>query len=228
MTIKRKYELKEDIFDNLNRDSAYWIGYLYGDGNCTTENKIRISISYNDYEQLIRFRNFVGSDNRPIKQFTDKMGRAYCNFEFRSWKMIESLRKYDLTKRKENRGRLNLDLLQDEFSQDFVRGLFDADGSFYYDGLHKNKLYSEITGRMSVMKDVKDILVRHKVIDEGKKIVKNGSIFRIRMAYSDTCKFIRFIYANKPKYYLPRKYGMALNYLERLNDTPLEKEATVQ
>lgn len=228
--MKRKYELKEEIFSNLDSNNAYWLGFLYGDGNCTTENKVRCALSEADYTQLVRFRNFVGSEERPIKRFVNSFGGACCSFEFRSWRIHRDLKKYELTKRKENRGRLHTDLLQDNLSRDFVRGLFDADGSFYYDGLHKNNLFAEITGHMAVLKDIKNILVRFNVISDKKKIVKNGSVFRIRLAKDDTLKFIRFIYANKPRYYLPRKYGMALSYLERLNDKTPDStgEATVQ
>ena len=225
--MKRKYELNEEIFDKLTKDSAYWLGFMYGDCNCTRENKIRFALSEVDYSQLIRFRNFVGSEDRPIKRFVSN-GKPECGFEFRSWHVHTAISKYELTKRKENRGRLHTDLLQDSISKDFIRGIFDADGSFYYDGLHKNNLFAEITGYMPLLKDIKNILVRFNVISDKKKIVKNGSIFRIRMAKADTIKLIHFLYGDSPRYFLPRKYGMAINYLERLNDTTPIGEATVR
>lgn len=224
--MKRKFKLNEKIFDELTPASAYWIGFLYGDGNCTNENKIRFALAEEDYQQLVRFRNFIGSDDRPIKRFLSN-GKPCCGLEFRSWKIHNALAKYELTKRKENRGRLHIDLLQDEYAQHFVRGLFDADGSFYYGGLHHNHLYAEITGHMAVLKDIKNILVRFKVISDKKKIVKNGSIFRIRLAKADTISLIKFLYANQPRYYLSRKYGMAKSYLERLNDATSKDEVIV-
>lgn len=225
--MKRKYELNEKIFDELTTDSAYWLGFMYGDGNCTNENKVRFALSETDYQQLVRFRNFVGGDARPIKRFMS-LGKPQCGFEFRSWRIHNALKKYELTKRKENRGRLHVSLLQDMFAPHFIRGLFDADGSFYYDGLHKNNLFSEITGYMAVLKDVKNILVRFNVISDKKKIVRNGSVFRIRLAKADTIKLIKFMYAGSPRYFLSRKYGLAQSYLERLNDTTSKDEATVQ
>jgi hypothetical protein len=225
---KRKYKLKENIFDKIDRNVAYWLGFMYGDGNCTCENKIRLALRASDYEHLVKFRNFIGSDDRPIKKYVNSLGHDFCGFEFRSWKMHNSIKKYELNKRKENRGRLHLDLIQDNVVSDFVRGLFDADGTFFYSGIHKNHLFSEITGRKALLQDIKNILVRFKVISENKKIVKNGSIFRIRMANSDTIKFMDFIYAKEPRYFLSRKYGLAKNYLERLNDTTHKSEAIVQ
>lgn len=223
---KRKYSLNEQVFDCINHESAYWIGYLYGDGNCTTENKVRLCCAEKDMSLLTNFRNFIGS-NKPIKRFLAKNKYPSCGLEIRSWKIHNVLSHYELTKQKKDRGSISIDLLQDEISKDFVRGLFDADGSFYYDGLHKNHLFAEITGYMPVLKDIKKILVRHKVIKETKKIVANGKIFRIRFAKSDCLKLINFMYDGKPRYLLQRKYGIAKSYLDRLNETTSNLEVIV-
>lgn len=220
--MKRKYKLNEKIFDNITPDACYWLGFLYGYGNCTCENKIRFALAGEDYQQLIRFRNFIGNDERPIKSFTSN-GKPYCGFEFRSWYMHNRLSKFELTKRKDKRGRLNIALM----NKDFFRGLFDADGSFYYDGRNKEHLFAEITGHMAVLKSIKELLVFNNVISDKKKIVKNGSIFRIRLAKADTINLIKWMYADSPRYYLSRKYALAKNYLDRLSDTTSKDEATV-
>lgn len=221
--MKRKYELNEKIFDNITPDACYWIGFLYGDGNCTCENKIRVALTNTDYQQLVRFRNFISNDTRPIKYF-ECNGKPYCGFEFRSCHMHKTLSRFELTKRKENRGRLNIALM----NKDFFRGLFDADGSFYYDGRNKEHLFAEITGHMAVLKSIKELLVFNNVISDKKKIVKNGSVFRIRLAKADTIKLINWMYADSPRYYLSRKYTLAKCYLDRLSDTTSKDEATVE
>lgn len=225
---KRKYSLKEDVFDTLTSDSAYWIGYLYGDGNCTRENRIRLCCAEKDKELIIGFRSFVGSIDKPIKHFLNNGKYPAVSFEVGSWKMKKTLSKYSLNKRKEQRGYLNIDLLQDEIAPHFIRGLFDADGCFYYDGLHKNNLFAEITGYMPILHSIKSILVRHKVISEKKKIVKNGSVFRIRMAKGDCFRLIKFLYGDNPRYFLRRKYGIAKSYLDRLNEMTPKGEAIVE
>ncbi len=216
--VQRKYELNERVFDSVNNASAYWIGYLYGDGNCTCENKIRLACAWSDKELLYQFRNFISSNDRPIKEIiSDSCHNA--GIEFRSWRIHNAIKKYELTKRKEDRGYVHPDLLQRDVCSDFIRGLFDADGSFYYGGLHNNWLYSEITGRMPVLKDIKNVLASNDVIKEDKKIVKNGSVFRLRFAKDNTIRLIRYLYGNSPMYYLRRKYGLAKSYLDRLNET---------
>ena len=124
-----------------------------------------------------------------------------------------------MTKRKEKRGYIHPDLTQKEVVSDFVRGLFDADGAFYYDGLHKNWLFAEITGYMPVLISLKKVLVSAGVLNENKNITKNGKIYRIRFPKDSALKLIRFMYRDKPKYFLKRKYGLAKNYLDRLNET---------
>jgi len=223
---KRKYKLNEQVWGTLTPDLAYWIGFLYGDGNCTQENKVRVQIQWSDREHLFAFRNFIGSEDRPVKEIiTDRCHNA--SIEFRSWKVHNIIKKYELTRRKSDRGRLHLRLLHPDVVKDFLRGLFDADGSFYYGGQHNNYLYAEITGQMPLLVDVKNILVEAGVISEKKHIVRNGSVFRIRFAKKDTVKLANYLYGDNPTYKLSRKYGMVKGYLDRLNEVTAAAEATV-
>lgn len=223
--MNKKYKRDSFIFNKLTPDSAYWIGYLYGDGNCTCENKIRFCCASCDEELIYSFRSFIKCINKPIKRFLGKNGKPYSSFEIRDWEMHKALKKYSLCLCKKDRGLVHLSLLQDDVSRDFIRGLFDADGCFYYDGLHKNHLFAEITGYKPVLKSIKAVLTRHNVISETKNITKNGSIWRIRFPKDSCLKLIRFMYEGTPRYYLSRKYGLAKSYLDRLNET---QEATVE
>lgn len=222
--MKLKYDRDSSSFSLLTPESAYWIGYLYGDGNCTQENKVRLCCKEEDEEILIKFRNFIKCIHKPIKHFLSN-NYSYCSFEIRDWNMIKDLSKYSLRTLKSKRGLIPLSLLQKEIARDFIRGLFDADGCFYYDGLHKNNLFAEITGFLPAMKSIKAVLVCCGVIEENKKITRNGSIWRIRFPKNSCLKLIRFLYEGNPRYYLKRKYGLAKSYLDRLNET---HEATVE
>lgn len=225
--MQRKYGLNDRVFDVITPESAYWIGYLYGDGNCTQENKVRMFLAWEDKDLAYSFRDFIGSIDRPIKEVRNQWGQ-YAAIEFRSWRVHNIIRKYGLTKCKKDRGSVHPDLLQYDVAPDFIRGVFDADGCFYYDGNHKNHLFAEITGYMPLLKCIKNVLVSRGVINEGKKIVKNGSVFRIRFAKIDCAKLIYFLYGNNPKYFLKRKYGIAKDHLDRLNDSTSGSQAKQQ
>lgn len=204
---KRKYSLDENCFSELNEKSAYWIGFLYWDWSCTNENKIRCTLQEQDREHLFKFRDFIKSNDRPIKtilhNILDKV-YSYAHIEFRSWKIHNILKQYELTIRKENRHRLNIALLQPEIRRHFIRWVFDAD---WYVWKEKTWLLrSEITGYMSLLKDIKNILVLDWIIWDTKNIVKNWNIFRLRFSKQDTKKLLQYLYGNKPFYYLKRKY----------------------
>jgi len=218
MTLKRKYPLNENVFDELNETSAYWIGFLYGDGYCR-ENRIRFTISQKDEEFLKQFLVFIESI-RPIRRRTQTINKKQYHsveIDFRSWRIHNQLKKYGIYKRKDARHRLHINLLQPKIRKYFVHGIFDADGEFTID--KRGYLFAEINGYMPLLKDIKNILVADGIISEKKKIVKNGNtIYRLRLCATDTKKLVNYFYLNIPKFFLKRKYDLAMSHAERLNE----------
>lgn len=212
--LKRIYPINQNKFDEINNDSAYWIGLLYADGNCTCENKIRLYLSSKDEDIIRKFRDWLQTNDRPIKRKIQN-GSQVSAFEFRSWRIHNKLKQFELTSRKEQRHRLDIALLQPEIRRQFVRGYFDGDGCFTID--KRGYLYTEITGYMNLLMDIKNILVFDNIISEHHKIVKNGSIFRIRLCASDSIVFGNYIYSDA-RYYMDRKYNLFKYHAERLNN----------
>jgi len=217
---KRIYPLNEKVFDVVNPVNAYWIGLLYADGACTSENKIRLWLAKKDERTIHQFRNFLQTSQRPIKERMSAYGgvgekRPYVGLDVRSWRIHNKIRKYELTVRKENRRELHIDLLQPEIRRHFIRGLFDGDGGFYVD--KRGYLFAEITGYLPVLRSVKSILVLDNITTEKKKIVKNGkNVHRIRLSAGDTLKLAEYMYEGA-LHYMRRKYNMYKLHAERLN-----------
>ena len=210
----RKYELNEKCFEDINNGSMYWVGFLYADGYIYN-NRFQLCLSNRDRSVLNQFRNFIRSD-RPIREFKSQKVYDMCEIRFRSWKAVEDVKKYQLHINKDSRGRLNPILLQEENFRYFLRGYFDGDGCFY---MNRNHLYSEITGYLPVLKDIKNMLVILGITGESKKITKNGkTLYRIRLAHNDTLKLGRYLYEGEMKYFLKRKYEIYNSHVERLND----------
>jgi hypothetical protein len=76
-------------------------------------------------------------------------------------------------------------------------------------------MFVEITGFLPLLFDIKNILVLEGIVNDGKKIVKNGSIFRIRLCASETINFAQYIYKDA-KDYIRRKYNSYKSHAERL------------
>lgn len=70
---KQKYYINENIFDNIDtEEKAYWLGYLYADGNVSRTNRVRLSLAEQDYEILEKFSNFIFNQNRIKKYILPK------------------------------------------------------------------------------------------------------------------------------------------------------------
>lgn len=217
---KLKFPYDDSVFSNLNEKSAYWVGFLLGDGYIN-ENRIVISCSSKDEDILRQFRDFLKSPDRTIRRFITNRGDRASEVRIRSWKLVTDLRKYGMSINKRYRGRFHIDLLQPEIRRHVVRGYFDADGCFFHS--RPGYLLSEITGEMPTMKDLKAILVKDGIINEQKNITKNGKVFRLRLSVRDTIKLGAYLYRGYPNIYcLSRKYALYKSHVERLNNLAAE------
>src|SRR5579863_1325734 len=55
---KQKYPINENIFDEINtEEKAYWLGFLYADGNVSKTNRTRLSLAEEDREIVDKFSN---------------------------------------------------------------------------------------------------------------------------------------------------------------------------
>lgn len=206
------------IFNELTPDVAYWVGYFSAGGNCTTENKVRLVSTPENKDLLISFRNFIGAETVQIRNFLYKGKYEQCSIDVRSDKLCESLDLYAL-RRSKDLIVPQLRLLKDEFVRDFVRGYFDADGSCFYDGQNKQWLFAEITGYLPMITVLRETLIKYGVIDETKKITRNGKIYRLRFPKEAAKKLFRFIYNGKSGYALGRKRKMVEAYFEKIGES---------
>lgn len=206
------------IFNELTQDVAYWVGYFSAGGNCTTENKVRLVTTPENEDLLISFRNFIGEETVQIRNFLYKGKYEQCLIDVRSDKLCESLDLYAL-RRSKDLIVPQLRLLKDEFVRDFVRGYFDADGSCFYDGQNKQWLFAEITGYLPMITVLRETFIKYGVIDETKKITRNGKIYRLRFPKEAAKKLFRFIYNGKSGYALGRKRKMVEAYFEKIGES---------
>lgn len=206
------------IFNELTPDVAYWVGYFSAGGNCTTENKVRLVSTPENKDLLISFRNFIGAETVQIRNFLYKGKYEQCSIDVRSDKLCESLDLYAL-RRSKDLIVPQLRLLKDDFVRDFVRGYFDADGSCFYDGQNKQWLFAEITGYLPMITVLRETLIKYGVIDETKKITRNGKIYRLRFPKEAAKKLFRFIYNGKSGYALGRKRKMVEDYFEKVGES---------
>lgn len=62
---KQKYPINENIFDIIDtEEKAYWLGFLYADGNVSKTNRTRLSLAKEDIEIVKKFSNFIFGQER--------------------------------------------------------------------------------------------------------------------------------------------------------------------
>lgn len=99
-------------------ESCYWAGFIFGDG-CLNKNKVQICLSIKDIDHLRSFSNFVfGTDY--VGKYDDR-----CHIQINNPEISQNLRRYGISENKTIYSEL---ILPDEYSSDFIRGYFDADG----------------------------------------------------------------------------------------------------
>lgn len=128
----KKWSTNEQYFKTESHNSWYIIGFITADGSIVQKksSKLRFNLSIKDLEVLEFIQLELDSDqpiryttrNDPLKPY------RYCSIEFPSNEICKDLEKYNIAPRKT--GKEKLPEIPDKYKFDYLRGLFDGDGSF--------------------------------------------------------------------------------------------------
>lgn len=121
----KQINFNERAFDDLSDEcAAYWLGFIYADGNNSKEYTIRINLQLRDMAHLEKFRQWIGFD-RPLKE---KIGEhPQCGINLTSKYMSTRLSELGV---QVGRGEMykTLTHMPESSYPHFIRGLFDGDG----------------------------------------------------------------------------------------------------
>lgn len=127
------YNINEDYFERIDdSNKAYILGLLLTDGsvdNLKTNGRIRLSLQKQDVTILNKIKEILKVDS---KLYEDNRGNGMYSLEFVNKKMFEDLQKYNIIPAKTyNTTNLPTNIPK-EFIADFLRGMFDGDGTLTY------------------------------------------------------------------------------------------------
>ena len=231
---KRKYNLNEEIFEEVNTEQqAYWLGFFTADG-AITENKIRLTLRASDYPHLLKWKKFTKWDG---KDYCHKDTNAWEVY-FRSTKIKNDLSLFGVTPRKTFAIKFPYDMLNRELTHHYVRGVFGTDGcitkqrrktvkpsgkAYFYDGGEFS-----IEGNMEFLNDMQNMVFFSELLLPKTSLnYSHKSIARICYGGIDQlAKIYHYLYDNA-FVYLQRKKSLFKEILlrrERLNEwTPSKK-----
>lgn len=193
---RRKYTLNEEIFDTLNEQSMYWIGFLMADGSIDRrEFYTRLGLSMKDESHVLKFRDFLGVDI-PLEYHGDYK----VELRVASAKMVASLAKYGVVKQKTGKERV----IGLENCRHFWRGLVDGDGHLRISKTkHRLKNGSLRTylspkfvqvGSKAILKQFSDYIKGFGVQSPKVFKVKGANAYRIEFAGRNAYKLVKTLY----------------------------------
>lgn len=147
---KRKYSVNSDYFSSINRKMAYVIGFIMADG-CVSKNELSFCLASKDIEILENINNLLNS-TYTIKNNKGYEGNIYSRLRINDKQIISDLKSYGIIERKTGSEQFPHQLI--DYKWDFLRGLFDGDGTV---GLYISKNNQKVRRFSIVSSNIKFI-----------------------------------------------------------------------
>lgn len=202
----RKYQCNEHIFDVIDtEEKAYWLGFLLADGyNNQERGFIKLSLGDCDYDHLVKFNNFLGS-NAPIKSDVGGSGNRTWSLWINRRYLSTILAKYNIIQNKSGKEKFS-ELIPSELYCHYIRGLIDGDGSVS-DG---DQPMISLVGSKSLLTRVLNIFATITPLNTNQHISQHGVIWKLRLnAQKNVLDLYQYLYQNAT-IFLDRKYNKAI------------------
>lgn len=212
----RKSHVNDHIFDTIDtEEKAYWLGFLYADGNVHYHNKswrIELTLQQQDFEHLKKYSSFIGYYGEPKYRENTKAYRICTG----SRRMAEQLIEKGCVPKKSLILKFpSYDIVPKELMRHFIRGYFDGDGCISL----KENVHS-IAKRVSVL-GTKEFL--EGMIEEyggteksplKKEMRTTSNTYDLKFHNDEGLAFLDYMYMDATVY-LQRKYNKYLISTEK-------------
>lgn len=190
---KRTNQINENIFDQINEESAYWIGFILADGNIYYPKKrskqLNFGLKESDYEHLEKFKKFIGSNKSLYYNNKSVFISFYSN------KIVNKLEEYGITRKKSLVAKVPKQLKN---NRHFWRGMIDGDGWICVNNASSDRI--GLCGTLDIINNFKDFINIKNQIN-----IKKNNFAEIGIAGVNAAEICYFIY-DKSKIFLKRKF----------------------
>lgn len=224
----RKNKVNEHYFEKIDSsEKAYYLGLMYADGcvymkDNPVKNMVKLSLTENDayiLEKLNQETNFGREMKKRI--YKDGRGKPFITWDVNSKKMCLDLIDKGCVQRKSLILEFPpLEKLNYDFFPDFLRGLFDGDGS----ACLSRSLAVSLTLSHKFCEQLSVFL--KKEIDAETRIINCGNFSMVYMrGVVDAIKFYHYIYKNSNlKIFLRRKRENFELFIDRIKEKRNSKQ----
>lgn len=206
------FKINVNFFRKWSPEMAYVLGLIITDG-CVSKGSV--SLCLNDRELLEKVRQVMSSGHKITPS---KHQKGLYIFRFAREKLIKDLDRLNVVPQKSLK--VKFPQIPQDYLPSFIRGVFDGDGSVYFDMRSKNCLV-----RSKFCSGSKDFIVRlenglqslglpRRNIYEQK--TKNGVYYMFRYGHNDSKNLFDILYKNAQNgLFLERKYKKFLEGFQK-------------
>lgn len=214
--MRHKIYFKNDTFNKINtEEKAYWLGFLYADGNVRSGDRsgMEIGLSKKDVNHLYKFRDFLESAHK-ISFRKNKLGES-CRISISDAQMHSDLINLGCTPRKSLTLKFpTYNQVPKHLHRHFIRGYFDGDGGIT---ITEKTTSINILGTKEFLEGIKKYVktLENKKLYPMRYDEKNKNTFRIQFEGKKDIKcFLEYLYKDS-QIYLDRKYEKYINFVCR-------------
>ena len=230
---KTKYQHNESVFDELNEESMYWLGFLATDGN-VYKNRISLRLATKDGHMVEKFKKFLQT-NAPIINSQRLTKNTMCfntGLRINSQYLTKKLSEYGIIPNKTFIYKLPDIIKNHLLVHHFIRGCIDGDGSIIHNNTKNKSIHIFFCGASSLVIDVLEIIKSKCNLNKYNiTIYKKNNTLNFKISnHHDVDKIIDWLYHNA-SIYLERKYEnakLAKYYAENSQSFHMSKEELQQ
>ena len=193
---------------------AYILGLLASDGCVhSSKNLIYIELQRNDKELLEKVNKELGN-TRPVKDYETTKGYLNSKLWFYSQEAKEQLKEYHIIPNKTYSNDFKFpETLKEEFYMDYIRGLFDGDGSIKDSNC--SPTWQIDSSSKDIVENIQQILLKYNIETKiQEKQSKNIPLYRIYCYGQEKCQKIYELLYNNAEIFMIRKKEKFENLLK--------------
>ncbi len=224
-----KYNFNKDYFNTIEDElKAYWLGFLYADGNVyinhgingnTKGATVEISLKEEDDYHLYNFRSDING-NMPITYRDIKLNNKLypsCRISIGSIKMAKDLINHGCIPNKSLILKFPKNL-SEELLPHFIRGYIDGDGCVFFNVYEKTSTFAvSLLGTYNFLNSLKYILINNNIKSSEVKSSKSKAFVLYMHGRDNLVKLYNYLYKDASRF-LGRKidkFRKALFYYDK-------------
>lgn len=214
----RKYHCNDCFFDNINtEEKAYWLGFMEADGYIAKKgNCVYLHLARKDRKQLQKFLDSIQSNYKIYDKHSEINNKIFLS----SCICISSKQmKKALLKHKKK----GFNTVPNKYKRDFIRGLFDGDGSICQQSKVSKGACFDMLTRPSIIKNIQEYLMRKCNLNKTKIKTRYSDVWGFQYSgLRQASRIYQFLYDNTD-IFMERKYQV---FIDIFTDRFLSKESS--